>query len=58
MRIKFVDEAGIEFLDGVSYYEKQQSGLGRRFKAEVEQTLLWLIDHTELCRLKGWLPQT
>jgi hypothetical protein len=52
MKIKFVDEAGVEFLDGVSYYEKRQPGLGRRFKAEVEQTLLWLVEHAEVCRLR------
>jgi hypothetical protein len=40
MRIRFVDEARVEFLDGISYYEKQQPKLGRRFKVEVEQTLL------------------
>jgi plasmid stabilization system protein ParE len=52
MRIKFVDEAGVEFLDGISYYEKQKPGLGSRFKAEVEHTLLWLIEHDEACRLR------
>jgi hypothetical protein len=40
MRIRFVDEARVELLDGISYYEKQQPGFGRRFKVEVEQTLL------------------
>jgi len=41
MNIKFVDEASFEFLDVISYYEEQQAGLGRRFKTEVERTLLW-----------------
>ena len=40
MNIKFVDEARFEFLDAISYYEEQQAGLGRQFKAEVERTLL------------------
>ena len=48
MNIKFVDEAGFEFLDAISYYEEQQAGLGRRFKAEVERTLLWLVEHSEV----------
>ena len=52
MRIKFVDEASFEFLDAISYYEKQQGGLGGRFKAEVEQTLLWLAKHPGVCRLR------
>jgi hypothetical protein len=41
MRIRFVDEAAAEFLEAVSYYEQQQPKLGRRFKEEVQQTLLW-----------------
>ena len=52
MKIRFVDEARVEFLDGVSYYEKQQTKLGRRFKLEVEQTIVWLADHPEACRLR------
>jgi len=51
MRIRFVDQARIELLDGISYYQKQQPGFGRRFKVEVEQTLLWLSEHYEACRL-------
>jgi len=52
MNIKFVDEAGFEFLDVISYYEEQQAGLGRRFKAEVERTLLWLVEHPEVYSLR------
>lgn len=52
MRIRFVDEARDELLDGISHYEKQQSGFGRRFKVEVEQTLIWLSEHSEACRLR------
>jgi hypothetical protein len=48
MNIRFVDEASFEFLDAISYYEEQQAGLGRRFKAEVERTLLWLVEHSEV----------
>lgn len=28
MRIRFVDEAGLEFLDAISYYQTQQPELG------------------------------
>jgi plasmid stabilization system protein ParE len=52
MRIRFVDEARVELLDAISYYEKQHPGFGRRFKVEVEQTLLWLSEHSEACRLR------
>jgi plasmid stabilization system protein ParE len=52
MRIRFVDEARAEFLDGISYYERQQPKLGRRFKVEVEQTLIWLSRHEDVCPLR------
>jgi plasmid stabilization system protein ParE len=52
MKIRFVDEAGDEFLVGISHYEEQQPGFGRRFKVEVEQTLLWLSEHSEACQLR------
>jgi hypothetical protein len=35
MKIKFVEEARLEFLDTISYYENHQLGLGGRFKSEV-----------------------
>ena len=47
MRIRFVDEAGVEFLNGISYYEKRQTNLGRRFKLEVEQTIRRLANNSE-----------
>jgi plasmid stabilization system protein ParE len=52
VKLRFVDEARLEFLEGISYYEGQQRQLGRRFKVEVEETLLWLIEHAEVCRLR------
>src|SRR5215210_2877726 len=52
MNIKLVDEARFEFLDAISYYEGQQAELGRRFKAEVERSLLWLVEHPEVCPLR------
>jgi len=52
MRIRFVDEARLEFLDAISYYQKQQSELGHRIKVEVEQSTLWLATHVEACKLR------
>ena len=52
MRIRFVEEAGYELLDVISRYEQQQPGFGRRFKVEIEHTLLWLSSHPEACRLR------
>jgi hypothetical protein len=59
MRIRFISEARLEFLNAITYYEEQRLGLGRRFKAEIEDSLLWLADHTEACRLRsGGYPST
>ena len=52
MRIRFADEASVEFLNGISYYEKRQTNLGRRFKLEVEQTIRWLANNSEICQLR------
>lgn len=35
-RARFHDEARLEFLDGVAYYESIQVGLGERFRRAVE----------------------
>lgn len=35
-KIRFHSEARVEFLDQILYYENAQSGLGQRFRAEIE----------------------
>lgn len=52
MIIRFVDEAQREFLDAISGYEEARSGLGARFKDEVDRCVLWVADHPELYRLR------
>ena len=52
MKITFLQEARSEFLDAIFYQEEIQPGLGQRFKDEVDQTVLWIADHAELCRLR------
>ena len=52
MNIQFLDEAQWEFLDAISDYEEARSGLGRRFKDEVDRSVLWIADHPELYRLR------
>jgi len=51
MIIHFVPEAQAEFLDAVSYYEGARSGLGQRFKDEVDRCLHWIRDHHDLYRV-------
>ena len=52
MNIRFVEEAQREFLDAISFYEEARAGLGRRFKDEVDRSVLWIADHPELYRLR------
>jgi len=52
VKIAFLQEAQSEFLDAISYYESSRPGLGKRFKKEVDRTVLWLADHPHLCRLR------
>ena len=52
MKITFLREAELEFLDAISYYEGQQPKLGRRFKDEVDRSLLWVEARPEVCRLR------
>ena len=53
MKITFLQEAKLEFLDAISYYESEQPGLGQRFKDELDRSLLWLAEHAEVCRLRS-----
>ena len=50
MIVHFVEEAQREFLDAISYYEEARAGLGRRFKDEVDRSILWIAGHPELYR--------
>ena len=39
----FLPEAGIEYLESVSFYEKQRVGLGASLINEFERVLDWLL---------------
>ena len=52
MKITFLHEAELEFLDAISYYETEQPGIGQRFKDEVDRTVLWVAERPEVCRLR------
>lgn len=53
MTIRFVAEAQREFLDAIVDYEDARSGLGQRFKNEVDRGILWIAEHPELSRLRS-----
>jgi hypothetical protein len=48
MKIRFLQEAQLEFLDAISYYEGERPGLGQRFKDEVDRSLLWVAARPEV----------
>lgn len=48
MKVEFVPEARDEFLNAISHYEDAHSGLGERFKYEIEKSIFWIADHAEL----------
>ena len=52
MKISFVDEAQLELLDAISFYEQARPGLGRRFKDELDLRLQRLRDHPEACQVR------
>jgi len=50
--VRFVEEAQCEFLDVISFYEEARSGLGRRFKDQVDRSVFRIAGHPELYRLR------
>jgi hypothetical protein len=52
MKVLFLREAQTEFLNAITYYEGEQPGLGRRFKEEVDRSVVWIASHPEVCRMR------
>jgi plasmid stabilization system protein ParE len=52
MKIRFLKEAQREFLAAISYYDRQEKGLGQRFAAEIDRAVLWLTKHPLTCPLR------
>jgi hypothetical protein len=52
MRIVVVPEAADEFEDASFKYEKQEAGLGLRFREEVNRHIRWIAEHADLPRLR------
>jgi len=45
-------EAANEFQDATSYYEKEEPGLGRRFRDEVDEHIKWIVKNWKVPRLR------
>jgi plasmid stabilization system protein ParE len=52
MTIIVLPEAADEFEDATAYYSDKQSGLGQRFRDEVDRYIRWIAEHTEIPRLR------
>jgi len=52
MRVIFLTEASQEFEDAATYYEGEQSGLGIRFRNEVDNHIHWITDNPTIPRLR------
>ena len=52
MKIEFLDEARLEFLEALSSYEAEQPGLGQRFKDEVDRNIRWIASNPEVLRVR------
>lgn len=51
MDIVFIEEAKLELLDAISYYRSANPDLGRRFKEELERSLVCIGENPELHRI-------
>jgi plasmid stabilization system protein ParE len=52
MTIIVLPEAAGEFEDATTYYADRQSGLGQRFRDEVDRYIRWIAEHAEIPRLR------
>jgi plasmid stabilization system protein ParE len=52
MKIEFLAEARLEFLEVLSFYEDKQGGLGRCFKDEVDKSVRWIASNPDLLRVR------
>jgi hypothetical protein len=51
MTLIVLDEAELEFLEAVNYYE-EAAGLGARFRDEVSAGVAWILDNSRGLRLR------
>ena len=51
MTLVVLDEAELEFLEAVNYYEKA-AGLGAQFRDEVSAGVAWILENPRVLRLR------
>ena len=52
MNLVVLPQAADEFEDATDYYERQQPGLGRRFRDEVDRHIRWITDNPDIPRVR------
>jgi hypothetical protein len=52
MTLIVLDEAELEFLEAVNYYE-EAAGLGAQFRDEVSAGVAWILENPRVLRLQG-----
>ncbi len=52
MRVLILPEAAEEFEDAADYYERQQAGLGHRFRDDVDHHIRWIRHNAGIPRLR------
>jgi hypothetical protein len=50
MNLILLEDAEIEFVESVLYYESKEEGLGVRFKNEISKLLEWVRDNSEFAQ--------
>lgn len=52
MNLVVLPQAANEFEDATDYYEQRQTGLGRRFRDEVDRHIRWIADNPDIPRVR------
>lgn len=50
MNLEFLPEARAEFYEAAEYYEDKESGLGKRFRAEIQEGCTMILNHPRFRR--------
>ena len=52
MIVRILDDATAEFANAIAHYEEMESGLGVRFRLEIQAAAAWIENHPELPNLR------
>jgi hypothetical protein len=50
MKLVVLPQAADEFEDAVAHYDDKQTGLGQRFRDEVDRHIRWITGHADIPR--------